>query len=724
MHPNRLGIVGGSAGAITADHVAYALDDLGVGAPDFRFVGNLWGGIYLPAPTQAAAAQLDPGEAPLFAVHGSADRLVPVALDDWLVARARSVGVPVGVPPRRRRSARFRRYGLLHPGGGARADRLRSPARLRGERPAAMRRSIAFAAAAALALAATAPAADASANPAAAKTKLRILTPRQDSILSRGLRVRVVVRGKTARGSKRLLDRRRGRLRASSASFDDAGFSPISRTRKLRVRRGGPARGRAEADGCRRGGHLLVRRPDDPRADAGTHRRRPARAQRHLRAAAGRPQPRRGLRLHRPAGRIALHAAVPERLPHGRRSLDRRRAGAIDFHAAAMPDNAAGKPIDPAPYGLSDGFSPGETILVRVPGLDNPDALAATDAAPINHIGRYAEPDAPVVVIDAADRRAPADLGRDRLERDQPREHPARDPPGDATSPPGTATSSRCATCAAATARVIPAPEGFRYFRDDLPSERGGDQRPPRALRVDLRAAARLRDPALEPLPRLGLHRRQRREQRPPRPAHARRRLRPRSATPRWRDGVVSGDSPGLHRDRAPSVPADPQIARRITGTFTVPCYLEPDCEPGGTLQPRRRRPAAAQRRLHGELHCIVPQRGRRRSGPGAGRARRSTATGCSAAPARSTAARSTATSPASTGSSSARPTRSGCRAATSRTPSRTSSPTSRTSRMLADRLQQGLLNELFLSRLMIHPDGFASATRPSTRTARSAPPR
>ena len=94
VHPNRLGIVGGSAGAITANHVAYALDDLGVGAPDFRFVGDLWGGIYLPAPTPAAAAQLDSGEAPLFAVHGSADRLVPVALDDWLVARARSVGVP------------------------------------------------------------------------------------------------------------------------------------------------------------------------------------------------------------------------------------------------------------------------------------------------------------------------------------------------------------------------------------------------------------------------------------------------------------------------------------------------------------------------------------------------------------------------------------------------------------------------------------------------------
>ena len=35
----------------------------------------------------------------------------------------------------------------------------------------------------------------------------------------------------------------------------------------------------------------------------------------------------------------------------------------------------------------------------------------------------------------------------------------------------------------------------------------------------------------------------------------------------------------------------------------------------------------------------------------------------------------------------------------------------------LADRLQQGLLNELYLGRLMIHPSGFASATRRSTST-------
>ena len=97
IHRNRLGIAGGSAGAITADHVAYALDDLGVRAPRFRFVGDLWGGMLIPPnpSLEAAADQLARGEAALFAVHSSRDGTVPVQLDDWLVARATAVGVPV-----------------------------------------------------------------------------------------------------------------------------------------------------------------------------------------------------------------------------------------------------------------------------------------------------------------------------------------------------------------------------------------------------------------------------------------------------------------------------------------------------------------------------------------------------------------------------------------------------------------------------------------------------
>ncbi len=86
----RLGLVGSSAGAITVDQVAYALDDHGIKGPKARFVASLWGGILV----QPGASQLERGEPALFAVHGDADRSVSVALDDQLVARAHAKHVP------------------------------------------------------------------------------------------------------------------------------------------------------------------------------------------------------------------------------------------------------------------------------------------------------------------------------------------------------------------------------------------------------------------------------------------------------------------------------------------------------------------------------------------------------------------------------------------------------------------------------------------------------
>jgi hypothetical protein len=68
----------------------------------------------------------------------------------------------------------------------------------------------------------------------------------------------------------------------------------------------------------------------------------------------------------------------------------------------AMPRNVAGVPIDPTDYNRNDGFSPGSLIVTRVPGLDTPAALAATNPVGLTDLGRYADADAPVVVIDAA----------------------------------------------------------------------------------------------------------------------------------------------------------------------------------------------------------------------------------------------------------------------------------------------------------------------------------
>ena len=62
--------------------------------------------------------------------------------------------------------------------------------------------------------------------------------------------------------------------------------------------------------------------------------------------------------------------------------------------------------------------------MVRVPGLDNPTALAKTGAVPINHLGRYAEPERAGGRDRRRDRQALADLGRDRLQRRERRRRP------------------------------------------------------------------------------------------------------------------------------------------------------------------------------------------------------------------------------------------------------------------------------------------------------------
>jgi acetyl esterase/lipase len=95
IDPARIGLVGTSAGAITADHVAYVLDDYGIRRPKIRFVGSLWGGILIGSRGGGnPAEQLERGEAALFAAHGDRDPTLSVALSDQLVERARAQRVP------------------------------------------------------------------------------------------------------------------------------------------------------------------------------------------------------------------------------------------------------------------------------------------------------------------------------------------------------------------------------------------------------------------------------------------------------------------------------------------------------------------------------------------------------------------------------------------------------------------------------------------------------
>ncbi|MBI2168266.1 MAG: hypothetical protein HYU28_02020 [Actinobacteria bacterium] len=75
-------------------------------------------------------------------------------------------------------------------------------------------------------------------------------------------------------------------------------------------------------------------------------------------------------------------------------SLTGRR---LNFHVASMPRNAAGKPIDPTEWNRNDGFSPGQSILVKVPEVDP----AQSHLPPITDLEASLEKGSGVVVINA-----------------------------------------------------------------------------------------------------------------------------------------------------------------------------------------------------------------------------------------------------------------------------------------------------------------------------------
>lgn len=79
----------------------------------------------------------------------------------------------------------------------------------------------------------------------------------------------------------------------------------------------------------------------------------------------------------------------------------------IHFSILAMPRNAAGKPIDPAEWNRNDGFSPGSLITVHIPNLENDRALQRTGAVPLNDLAAYRRSNAPIVVIDATNPKHP-----------------------------------------------------------------------------------------------------------------------------------------------------------------------------------------------------------------------------------------------------------------------------------------------------------------------------
>jgi hypothetical protein len=74
----------------------------------------------------------------------------------------------------------------------------------------------------------------------------------------------------------------------------------------------------------------------------------------------------------------------------------------VDLSLLAMPRNRAGKPIDPTDWNRADGFSPGSMIITKIAGLDEDAQLEALGAPRLWSPDVSLRDDSPIAVIDAA----------------------------------------------------------------------------------------------------------------------------------------------------------------------------------------------------------------------------------------------------------------------------------------------------------------------------------
>src|ERR1700740_985696 len=150
----------------------------------------------------------------------------------------------------------------------------------------------------------------------------------------------------------------------------------------------------------------------------------------------------------------------------------------IDFRETAMPKNSKEVPIEAAPYNAGDGFSPGSVITLKIPGIETAADVAATRAVPINNLSLYRAANAPVVVIDASTgQRWPIWVEIDSTVKPEKADveiHPA------VNFASGHRYLVALRNLKNSHKQHPQAPEGFRTYRDNLPSseEKVNERRP------------------------------------------------------------------------------------------------------------------------------------------------------------------------------------------------------------------------------------------------------
>ncbi|MBK5233199.1 MAG: hypothetical protein JJE13_09495 [Thermoleophilia bacterium] len=378
----------------------------------------------------------------------------------------------------------------------------------------------------------------------------------------------------------------------------------------------------------------------------------------------------------------------------------------IKFTSGGMPQNVGGTPISPAAFLASDGFSQGQGIILKVPGIDNAADVTENDMVPLDHLGRYSEPDQKVVVIDTdTGKRWPIWAQIDSNAADPTKAALMISPAMNFKAKGHYVVALRNLTNGAGT--LLTPPSAFRYYRDDLPS----DQAAVNARRDHFEGI-------FDTLKGAGIKRSElylawdftvaSDENNFERALHMRDQAFRSLGDKTMADEIVQGDSPDFTITDPNAGDLGPQIARHIKGTYKVPCFLTEDCEPGGLLDLDSNGMPQRIGTYDAKFECIVPPVGVTGADPptlrpmvfGHGLLGTASQVTGSIGPdlAQDHSMISCATDEIGMASEDL--------------PHVAQALTNLSGfSVIPDRLQQGLINELFLARLMYHPDGLGTDT-------------
>ncbi len=286
----------------------------------------------------------------------------------------------------------------------------------------------------------------------------------------------------------------------------------------------------------------------------------------------------------------------------------------VDLPQAAMPANTNGVQISAAPYDRADGFSPGSSIIVRVPGLDNPAAFDRTDPVRLQDLSRAYAPGAPIVLIDAATGKRQLIWAELDANAGSPADttlliHPA------VNLAEGHRYIVALRNLKDADGEVLQAPTWFRLLRDHRPlppSERSQRGRYESRIFPVLRRAGIQRSRLYEAWDFTVESRRSLTAQM----LHIRDDAFAQLGDTNLADGTVQGQAPPFQvtgvQDFTPD--QNPRLLREVTGTFTVPCYLtSASCAIGGGFNYPSASPDALPAQIPGntataQFDCIIPR--------------------------------------------------------------------------------------------------------------------